>query len=77
MEDIKGITEETNVVVIGDIQPPLTPEELEILSCDPKYCLEDKVGLDKISIAMEEGKVKDYGVNCIVEKMRRTMMTLL
>ena len=36
LQNIEGIMKETNVVVIGNIQPPITPEELEVLSCDPK-----------------------------------------
>ena len=60
----------SNIVIIGDIQPPLTSEELEVLAQDPKFCIEGGVTLDKISIALEEGKVKRlWGV---MNKMEET-----
>ena len=48
----------SKIVIIGDIQPPLSNEELEVLAEDPKFCIEGNIALDKISIALEEGKVK-------------------
>ena len=48
----------SNVVVLGEINPPLSEEELAILSEDPAYCIEARVTDEELSISLEEGKVK-------------------
>lgn len=58
LADIKEPEMMSNIVIIGDIQPPLSSEELEVLAQDPKFCIEGIVTLEKISISLEEGKVK-------------------
>ena len=56
--EAKTAQNSSNLVIIGDIHPPLEDDEIEVLCKDPKFCSEQKVLWENLSIALEEGKVK-------------------
>ena len=56
--DLHLLEENANLVLIGEISPPLTEMELKVLNEDPSFCLEEKVTREMLAISLEEGKIK-------------------
>ena len=48
LKDIEKPTMESKLVIIGDIDPPLSLEKLEVLTQDPKFCIEGNIDIEKI-----------------------------
>ena len=58
LKNIEQVEKATNVVIIGDINPPLTEEEIEVIAMDPKFCTESNVTIESIKVSLSEAKVK-------------------
>ena len=52
LQDVETNNIEANVVVIGEIQPPLSEEELEVIAMDPKFCMESTITKESIQISL-------------------------
>ena len=60
-EDLKNMPKVDlleSVTIVGDIQPPLTENEIEALALGPKFCLTPKLTNEEMEIALAENKVK-------------------
>ena len=58
LDSVGKVEDSTNVIIIGDITPPLSEEEIEVIAMDPKYCMETNITIEDIKVSMAEAKVK-------------------
>lgn len=58
LKNIEKVESSTNVIIIGDIMPPLSEEEIEVIALDPKFCVETNVTVEEIKVSLSEAKVK-------------------